>query len=158
MIQGFPCKTLDLSGVIGDRPMRATVRAQALALVSILALACMVFGSPASAGAAELEIVGTGDGIDLLRALGNDFAEENGSIRIDVPPSIGSGGAIAAVAAGKATIGRVARKLTASEVASGLVYRAIAILPCAFFVHPWGGMNGLTAAQIRVSYAWRITY
>ena len=137
--------------------MRATVRAQALALVSILISACTVFGTPASAGAAELEIVGTGDGIDLLRALGNDFTEENGSIRVDVPPSIGSGGAIAAVGAGKATIGRVARKLTASEVASGLVYKAIAILPSAFFVHPGVGISGLTTAQIRDIYAGRIT-
>ncbi len=62
-----------------------------------------------------MEIVGTGDGIDVLRTVGSSFMEQEKSVRIEVSPSIGSGGGIAAVGSGKAVLGRVARELTASR-------------------------------------------
>jgi phosphate transport system substrate-binding protein len=126
-------------------------------LFAIALAACIAIAGSASAGVAELDVVGTGDGIDLLRALGSDFGSDNNAVRVNIPPSIGSGGAIAAVGAGKATVGRVARKLTASEVASGLVYRPFAVLPSAFFVHPGVGVSGLTAAQLQDIYSGRIS-
>ena len=88
-----------------------------------------------------LEVVGTGDGIDVLRSLGKAFSAENKSVFIDVPPSIGSGGGIAAVGSGKSVLGRVARELTQTEVASGLIYRPVAILPSAIFVNPNAGVT-----------------
>lgn len=105
----------------------------------------------------DLKIVGTGDGIDLLRALGGDFMEQVKSIHVEIPPSIGSGGGIAAVGAGKAVLGRVARKLTNSEITSGIIYRPIARLPSAFYVHPGVGVSGLTTEQLRGIYAGQIT-
>src|SRR5215207_811028 len=76
----------------------------------------------------ELSIVGTGDGIDVLRALGTAFMAENKSIWVDVPQSIGSGGGIAAVGSGKAVLGRVARVLTDAEAAAGVKYEPFAKL------------------------------
>ena len=104
----------------------------------------------------DLQIVGTGDGIDLLKALSSDFMQEDKSAHVEVPPSIGSGGGIAAVGAGKAVLGRVARKLTASEVASGLVYVPFARLPSAFFVHPGAGVSALTTDQLADVYAGKV--
>jgi phosphate transport system substrate-binding protein len=123
----------------------------------IVALALALLAIPATADVVDLQIVGTGDGIDLLRALGNDFMEQSKTIHVEVPPSIGSGGGIAAVGAGKSVLGRVARKLTNSEVASGIVYKPIAKLPSAFYVHPGVGVKALTSDQLRDIYAGRIT-
>src|SRR5882757_1082180 len=90
----------------------------------ILALSFgLCFTAQAQEQPRNLEIVGTGDGIDLLRAVGTSFMEQDKTIRIDVPPSIGSGGGIAAVGSGKAVLGRVARQLSDAEVASGIVYK-----------------------------------
>ncbi len=87
--------------------------------------------------AEDLSIVGTGDGIDILRALGNAFMEGNKSIWIDIPPSIGSGGGIAAVGTDKAVLGRVARILSDAEASAGIQYEPFARLPSAlFYVHP----------------------
>ncbi len=104
----------------------------------------------------ELSIVGTGDGIDILRALGSAFMAENKSIWIDVPPSIGSGGGIAAVGSDKAVLGRVARSLTDAEAAAGIQYEPFAKLPSAIYVHPSTGVTSLTNAQLADVYAGRV--
>jgi phosphate transport system substrate-binding protein len=123
----------------------------------ICSLALALWVTPVRADAVDLQIVGTGDGIDLLRALGHDFMEQTKLVRVEIPPSIGSGGGIAAVGAGKAVLGRVARKLTDSEIASGLIYKPIARLPSAFFVHPGTGVTALTGDQLRSIYSGRVT-
>lgn len=132
------------------------IRTNIAKLVCFAVLLCL---TPASAFAetGKLEIVGTGDGIDLLRALGTAFALQNKSVQIDVPPSIGSGGGIAAVGSGKAVLGRVARKLSDSEKASGIAYEPFARLPSAFFVHPSAGVTSLTTAQLTAIYSGRIS-
>jgi phosphate transport system substrate-binding protein len=123
----------------------------------IFSLALAFLATPANADATDLQVVGTGDGIDLLQALSSDFMQQTKSVRVEIPPSIGSGGAIAAVGAGKAVIARVARKLTDSEIASGIIYEPIARLPSAFFVHPGTGVTELTSDQLRNIYSGRVT-
>ena len=73
---------------------------------------CLAGVNAASAETRRLDIVGTGDGIDVLRAIAANFMQQEGSVQIEVPPSIGSGGGIAAVGSGKAILGRIARRLT----------------------------------------------
>ncbi|MFK4617240.1 ABC-type phosphate transport system substrate-binding protein [Bradyrhizobium diazoefficiens] len=87
---------------------------------------CLAGVNAASAETRRLDIVGTGDGIDVLRVIAASFMQQEGSPQIEVPPSIGSGGGIAAVGSGKAILGRVARRLTDAEAASGIVYKEIA--------------------------------
>jgi phosphate transport system substrate-binding protein len=112
-----------------------------------VAFVISIAAAPAMAQS-TLEVVGTGDGIDVLRSLGKAFSAENKSVFIDVPPSIGSGGGIAAVGSGKSVLGRVARKLTDTETASGLVYKPVALLPSAIFVNPNAGVKSVTTAQL----------
>jgi phosphate transport system substrate-binding protein len=111
-------------------------------------LVLSIGAAPALSQSSTLEVVGTGDGIDVLRALGKAFSAESKSVFIDIPPSIGSGGGIAAVGSGKSVLGRVARKLTDTETASGLIYKPVAILPSAVFVNPIAGVKSLTTAQL----------
>ncbi|MGY2047656.1 PstS family phosphate ABC transporter substrate-binding protein [Methylobacterium sp. JK268] len=127
--------------------MRSTLRI--LTATGFLALT-------APAGAGELAIVGTGDAIDLMRALGTRAHEAAPDLDVVVPASIGSDGGIAAVGAGKSALARVARRLTEGEVARGLVYTPIARLPSAFFVHPGTGVTALTADQVAAIYAGRV--
>jgi phosphate transport system substrate-binding protein len=129
------------------------------ALTVCIFAAAAVFGCSA-AGAVEsgsLEIVGTGDGIDVLQALATEFKASEKTTSIEVPPSIGSGGGIAAVGSGKATLGRVARKLSPAEVSAGIVYKAFARLPSAFFVHPSAGVTSLTSKQLLAVYSGEVT-
>ena len=105
----------------------------------------------------RLSVVGTGDGIDVLRALAVAFQDENKSIWVDVPPSIESSGGIAAVLSNKAVLGRVARILTDAEAAAGIQYAPIAKLPSAFYVHPDAGVTSLTTAQLADVYSGRVT-
>jgi len=44
--------------------------------------------------AEKLAVVGTGDGMEILRAIGTAFTSENPGITIDLPPSIHSSGGI----------------------------------------------------------------
>ena len=121
-------------------------------------IAALLFSaSPMLAWSAELAVVGTGDGIEVLKALSASFNKMESATEVTIPPSIGSGGGIAAVGAGKAPLGRVARTLTEAEIARGLVYTPVARLPSAVFVHPGAGVTGLTAAQLVDVYAGRVT-
>jgi phosphate transport system substrate-binding protein len=128
------------------------------AAAALLSLALgLFFAQGARAQPRVMEIVGTGDGIDVLRTIGSSFMEQENSVRIEVSPSIGSGGGISAVGSGKAVLGRVARELTAAETASGIVYKPIARLPSAFFVNPAAGISSLTHEQLLDIYAGRVT-
>jgi phosphate transport system substrate-binding protein len=112
--------------------------------------------SGASVRADELSIVGTGDGMEMLTALASVFAADHAETRVLVPPSIGSGGAIAAVGADRAVLGRIARPL--SEAERELALRALPIvrIPSAVFVHPSAGVSGLSAAQVADIYAGKV--
>jgi phosphate transport system substrate-binding protein len=122
----------------------------ALAMVIVLATL------PAFAGTSELSVVGTGDGIELLRALGAAYSADNPQTTILVPPSIGSGGGLAAVGGDKEVLARVARPLTDSERALGLVATPMFRLPSAFFVHRGANVSDLTAQQLADIYAGKI--
>jgi phosphate transport system substrate-binding protein len=119
-------------------------------------LACLVLGSaPAAAG--PLNIVGTGDGLDILADLAKAYGAANPGQDVQVPPSIGSGGAIAAVGAGRERLGRIARPLSPVEVASGLVARPVFDIPSAFYVSPSVSVRALTSEQLRRIFEGRIT-
>src|SRR3954464_3036907 len=101
----------------------------------------------------ELPIVGTGDGMEMLSALASVFTADHAETRVLVPPSIGSGGAIAAVGADRAVLGRIARPLSDAERAQGLIERPIMRIPSAVYVHRSAGVSALTAEQLAGIYA-----
>src|SRR5918911_1717118 len=120
-----------------------------LALAALLA-AGLAFGP---AAASELPVVGTGDGIELLRALGAAYTADHPQTSILVPPSIGSGGGVAAVGSEKDVLARIARPLSDSERALGLTATPVFRLPSAFFVHRSAGVTSLTTQQLADIYA-----
>ena len=121
-------------------------------LAVIIALASL----QSFAEAKELSVVGTGDGIELLRALSAAYSADNPDTTIMVPPSIGSGGGFAAVGGDKEVLARVARPLTDSERALGLVATPMFLLPSAFFVHRGANVTNVSARHLVDIYAGRI--
>jgi len=134
------------------------MKARSFAVIGALsaALAVASYG-PAAPQSGHLEIVGTGDGIDILQALAKEFAAQEKLALVEIPPSIGSGGGIAAVGSGKAVLGRIARKLSPAESATGIVYKPFARLPSAFFVNSAAGVSSLTSKQLTAIYSGEIT-
>src|SRR5436853_4197684 len=110
-----------------------------------------------SAQAGDLSVVGTGDGIDLLRALGAAYTADHPDTNVVVPPSIGSGGGVAAVGANKEVLGRIARPLSDSEKEAGLIATPVLRLPSAFFVHRSAGVSSLSNLQLADIYRGKIT-
>ena len=104
----------------------------------------------------EIKVVGTGDGVDLMRGIADEFQKQRPNVLIDIPPSIGSGGGIAAVGAGKAVLGRVARPLSDAERSSQIEYVPFARIPSAILVHPSTGVIGLTSDQLADIYSGKV--
>ena len=122
-------------------------------LAAPLAAVCLT----ANVQAGDLSVVGTGDGIDLLRALGAAYTADHPDTNVIVPPSIGSGGGIAAIGSNKEVLARVARPLSDSEKEAGLISTPVFRLPSAFFVHRSAGVSSLTTVQLADIYRGRIT-
>jgi phosphate transport system substrate-binding protein len=115
---------------------------------TVFAIFTLSFGAHAE----DLAIVGTGDGIEMLQAVATAY-NEGGAARVTVPPSIGSGGAVAAVGGERQKLGRVARPLTEAEKGQGLVEVPLTRIPSAIFVHSGVGVTGLTSAQVAAIFA-----
>lgn len=129
-----------------------------LQMLRLATLALLVAGTAlwTTASADELRIVGTGDGIELLRNVAAKFNERSPGTEVVVPDSIGSGGGIAAVTAGAARVARVARVLKPSEEAIGLQYLPFARIPSVFFAHPSAGVTSVTSEQVRAIFEGKV--
>lgn len=118
-------------------------------------LAGLVLATDGFAGE-RMMIVGTGDGVAVLDAIGKVFGEKTG-VEVVVPPSIGSGGGVKAVGADKTPMGRVARGIKESEKKYGLTYTPIFKIPTVFFVHKSVSVTDLSAGQVVGIYQRKIT-
>ena len=136
------------------------VRIPKAALVAGAMGLAMTLAGPFGAGAAaaeEIAIVGTGDGMSILKSLGAAFQADNPDVVISVPASIGSGGGVKAVGGDKFALGRVAREIKDKEKHYGLSYRPFAKIPVVFFVNESVGVRNLSAQQIADIYSGKIT-
>jgi phosphate transport system substrate-binding protein len=122
---------------------------------ALLAIALLSTTSPAPAGAAVLEplrISGTGSSLGALRQLAEAFEKAHPDQPVRIFPSVGSSGAIKAVADGALDIGISGRPLQPAEQAGGLLALAYARTPFVFAVGPRVGATGLTAAELARIY------
>ena len=125
---------------------------KSLFAVIVLAVSLVFSG----AWAADLAIPGTGDGVEVLNAVGEVFTKEKG-IKVLVPKSIGSGGAVKVVGTDKAVLGRVARGIKDKEKHYGLNYKSIFEVPTVIFVHHAAAVDNLTEQQVVDIFAGKIT-
>lgn len=128
-----------------------------LLFASAASAVLLLAASFGSAHAKDIPVVGTGDGMDVLKLVSEAYNSTGSGQSFRIPDSIGSGGAIAAIGANREVIGRVARPLTANEESSGIHYAPVFYVPSAFFVHRGVPVRNLTAAQLRAIFAGEIT-
>jgi len=99
-----------------------------------LLLGCISFVlcSPTFALGDTITIAGTGDSQHLLRQLAQAFQQKHPDHQILIPNSVGSGGGIKLLMAGRSELARTARPLKPKEQAEGLQERIFAYSPVVF--------------------------
>ena len=120
-----------------------------------LALALPAGGTAVAGG--KMDIVGTGDGMNVLRNLSAAFSKAEPSVTIGVPDSIGSGGGVKAVGKDKFKLGRIARPIKDKEKHYGLDYQPFARVPVVFYVNKSVGVKDISADQVAAIYSGKIT-
>lgn len=120
----------------------------------VFTLMSLCFNSGVSAS--ELKIVGTGDGLEMLRAVAVAYRAQNPNVKLQIPQSIGSGGGIAAVGSDSERLGRVARPLKKSEAKYGLAYVPFAKIPSAFFTHPSTKVDDVSSKDLVKLYSGKV--
>jgi phosphate transport system substrate-binding protein len=116
---------------------------------SLLALQAAPLPVLAPAAFAEnIEVVGTGDGIPVFKALGAAFSVKKPDVTVIVPPSIHSSGGIREVGTDRAILGRIARPLKKDEEALQLHVVPVFRVPAVFYTHPAVGVESLSTEQL----------
>jgi phosphate transport system substrate-binding protein len=123
-----------------------TVTARRLAAPT---LALLLAQAPGAAGAAEvLRLSGSGSALGPMRRLAQAFEAANPGLEIKVLPSVGSSGAIRAVAAGALDLGLSGRALGPDEAAQGVTGVEVARTPFLFVAGPRAAATHLDAAAL----------
>jgi phosphate transport system substrate-binding protein len=116
----------------------------------VLAAAAAALLASGTAARAE-EVVrasGTGSALGSLRRLGAAFEEAHPGHRLRVLPSVGSSGALQAVAQGALDVGVSGRALRPAERALGLAVTPYARTPLVFAVGPRTRATGITTGEV----------
>lgn len=121
--------------------------ARRVGFTALLACALLVAAPPARA-ADVLRVSGTGSWLGVMTRLAPAFAKAHPGNRLEVIPSLGSGGAIRAVATGELDVALSGRPLKADERETGLAAVEVARTPFVFVAGPGAGATGLTAAEL----------
>jgi len=119
-----------------------------------LLLGALLLGGVARAAPAEsaIRVTGTGSAIGVLERLGRAFEKANPGLAIQVLPSVGSSGAIRAVAGGALDLGLSGRALRPEELALGLRAFPFARTPFLFAVGPQTSATRIGAAELARIY------
>ena len=112
--------------------------------------ALLLLSTASIASAETITIAGTGDSQRLLRQLAETFQQQHPDAQILVPNSVGSGGGIALLLAGRSELARIARPLKPKEQAEGLQHLIFAYSPVVFVANlPSPCLQSITAEQAR---------
>jgi phosphate transport system substrate-binding protein len=116
-------------------------------LLSAAAIAALL-ACPRARGDEQLRASGTGSALGAMRRLAAAFEKASPGDRLAVLPSVGSGGAIKAVAQGALDLGLVGRALEPGEQALGLVALTYARTPFVFVAGPRSGATGVSTEEV----------
>ena len=116
------------------------------------ALIVVAMGFAPVQAAEMLRIGGTGSALGGMQRLADAFKTQHPDIDIIVLPSLGSGGGIKALIAGKIGFGLSARPLKAAEAAAGITEREYARTPLVFATRTDNTADGVTLAEVTRAY------
>lgn len=121
----------------------------ALTAAAVVALAA---GFVPARAAEILRIGGTGSALGGMQRLADAYMAQHPDIDVVVLPSLGSGGGIKALIAGRIEVAVSARPLNADETATGLIEREYARTPLVFATRLDTAAAGVTLAQMESVY------
>lgn len=98
--------------------------------------------------ATQLIFAGSGVNLEIIRLLAKQFQKTHPKVKINVPASIGSSGAIQAVVDGEIAVGTISRLLTEQEKQLGLTVIPYAQTPLALAAHLSVADDNITSAQL----------
>jgi phosphate transport system substrate-binding protein len=116
-------------------------------LTASAALAIAILGSPAARAGEVLRVTGTGTALGTMRRLAPAFEKANPGHELRVLPSLGSTGALRAVADGAIDVALSGRALKPEERAPGLLALPYARTPFVLAAGPRVGVSGVTAGE-----------
>lgn len=123
-------------------------------LIGRAALVAAMMTLAAAAQAEGLRIGGTGAALGGMKLLAAAYEGAHPGTTVTVLPSLGSGGGIKALAAGKIDISVSARMLKDKEKASGMLQaRRYARTPLAIVTTPANAVDDITHEQLEAAYA-----
>ena len=105
-----------------------------------------------------LRVSGTGTALGSMRSLAEAFEKANPGHRVRILASVGTSGAMKAVADGALDVGLSGRALRPEERSLGLVAVEYARTPFVFAVGPRAGVTGITAADLARIYRGELPY
>ncbi len=120
-------------GKMGMR--RETMRRLTVFRLTLIVVLPIMLPLPAAAGKVVLKVGGVGSALGLMRKAGALINASNPDVALEVLPSLGSAGAIKAVAHGALDIGLIGRPLKPEEDTLGLNVVEFAKTPFVFIVH-----------------------
>jgi len=118
-----------------------------------LAVAALTLASAASAQ--EIRIGGTGGALGAMRLLATAYAQREPGARVTVADSLGTSGAIKAVARRALDIGLTARELDRDEMQPGIVATEYARSPLVFAVSPKTPVSSTSLSALADIYSGR---
>jgi phosphate transport system substrate-binding protein len=107
----------------------------------------------ATAQEQEIRIGGTGAALGALKLVAQAFAATRHGVRINVLPSLGSGGGIKALLAGALQIAVSSRELTPAEVSAGAAAVEYACTPFVFVTASTNPASSVTTQELVDAYA-----
>lgn len=129
----------------GDRPRMGIGRIAAAILAAFIA-ACLWL--PAPGHASSIKIGGTGSAIGTMRILADAFQKTHPGLSIEIPKSVGSGGAVKGVLKGIFALGVMSRPLREKERKAGAIQIPYAKTPFVFVTRDGYGKDGLSFAEL----------
>jgi phosphate transport system substrate-binding protein len=119
-------------------------------VTAFLAIALLLKAVVPAGAAAEtvIRIGGTGGALGTMKLLGDAFAKSEPEFRVNVLPSLGSGGGIKAVLAGTLDLAVSVRPLSAEEKKRGARERIYARSPFVFVTSEKSSVSGVTTQQL----------
>lgn len=104
--------------------------------------------APQATGRITLTAAGSGVNLAITRLLAEAFMKDHPHVLIEIPGSIGSQGAISAVADGAITLGLISRPLKDKEKALGLVEKPYARVAMVIGSHPTVKEDDITSTDL----------
>lgn len=123
----------------------------------LLAAAALVALSPFPSTAETLRIGGTGSALGTMKLLSDEFERLNPDVAVKIYPSLGSTGAVRALAGGTLDIAITGRPLMLEELKHGLTIFGYAQTPLAAATRRTSSVRGITTQELARIYSGETT-